>query len=115
MFACLTEFQAERKFEILDLTDMQVRDSNYFRCLHARSTKHNWFRPQPEWWASNFAGAGAMNNYNNRAGDIWVGLFSIIYFSPLAKHTAPMLGTLSRAWFLPTHDVWMYRQFFVLK
>ena len=26
---------------------------------------------QPEWWASNFYGDGKMNNYNQRAGDLW--------------------------------------------
>eukprot|EP00285_Hemiselmis_virescens_P011540 CAMPEP_0173389608 /NCGR_PEP_ID=MMETSP1356-20130122/12722_1 /TAXON_ID=77927 ORGANISM="Hemiselmis virescens, Strain PCC157" /NCGR_SAMPLE_ID=MMETSP1356 /ASSEMBLY_ACC=CAM_ASM_000847 /LENGTH=73 /DNA_ID=CAMNT_0014346817 /DNA_START=20 /DNA_END=241 /DNA_ORIENTATION=- len=48
MFQTLAHFGGSRSVQVLDLTDMQ-----------------------PEWWSSNFAGPGTMNNNNMRAGDLW--------------------------------------------
>eukprot|EP00960_Hanusia_phi_P028601 747500-Hanusia_phi.AAC.5 len=59
MFQCITEcFSSNRRFEALDLTDMQ-----------------------PESWASNFYGDGKMNNYNMRACDLWDPCTSTITFA----------------------------------
>ena len=85
MFACLSAFQSERSFETLDFTDMQVIPSNQVYICEdlykrigskAQVCSHliicGVICLQPEWWASNFSGAGVMNNYNRRAGDVWV-------------------------------------------
>ena len=73
MFSCLVAFQNERTYQSLDFTDMQVSLKASMLCdIRIFFNLDLLVTLQPEWWSSNFAGEGVMNNYNRRAGDLWV-------------------------------------------